>query len=82
MQKARLYADHVNAIHIAISQIGSCAEVARMCAIKPQMVSQWRNGTRPVSPRCALVIEADPRVTVTRFDLCPSVFGEAPQKVA
>jgi len=47
-----------------------------MCGIKPQMVSQWRSGARPVSPRCALVIESDPRVTVTRFDLCPSVFGK------
>ena len=60
----------------AVEEIGSGADVARLCGIKPQMVSQWVHGIRPVSPRCALLIESHPKVTVTRYDLRPDVFGK------
>jgi DNA-binding transcriptional regulator YdaS (Cro superfamily) len=70
----------MNAIRLAVDQIGSGVETARMCRVKPQMVSQWLHGVRPVSPRCALLIAAHPKVTVTCNDLRPDVFGE-PQDI-
>lgn len=50
--------------------------MARELDVTPQAVSQWVNGHRPVPPRLALRIEE--LTGITRYELRPDIFGDAP----
>jgi DNA-binding transcriptional regulator YdaS (Cro superfamily) len=64
--------------------IASCdnskAIFARLVGVTPAMVWQWEKGRRPVPATRCVDIEQATGGTVTRYDLRPDVFGEAPAK--
>lgn len=54
-----------------LSKIDTNAGLARKLAVSPSLVSQWRNGTRPIPFERCPQIEAVTDGLVTRKDLCP-----------
>lgn len=67
----------MNAISLAVQKLeGGQAALARELKITPQAVNQWVTGRRPVPARLALRIEE--LTGVTRHDLRPDIFGDAP----
>ncbi len=54
-----------------LTTIETNAGLARILGVAPSLVSQWRNGVRPIPfERCA-EIEAATNGLVSRIDLCP-----------
>jgi DNA-binding transcriptional regulator YdaS (Cro superfamily) len=58
----------------AIEIVGTQREFARCLSISPGLVSQWKNGTRPVAANHCLAIEAVTKGAVKAKDLRPDVF--------
>jgi DNA-binding transcriptional regulator YdaS (Cro superfamily) len=56
----------------AIELIGSQAELARRLGVRPQLISQWTKGKRPLPPTRAAQIEELTGGHVTRADLLPN----------
>jgi DNA-binding transcriptional regulator YdaS (Cro superfamily) len=58
--------------------------IAEACGVSPQAVRHWANGTRkpPCDREQVERIEAVTNYQVTRHDLRPDVFGEAPAEAA
>ena len=68
-----------NALIIAaVAAVGSQTELARRIGCSQVFVHQMQHGTRKVSPRLCLPIERATGGAVTRYDLRPDIFGEAP----
>jgi DNA-binding transcriptional regulator YdaS (Cro superfamily) len=55
----------------AIELIGSQAELARRLGVRPQLISQWTQGKRPLPPIRAAQIEELTEGQVTRLQLLP-----------
>lgn len=66
----------------AIEIVGSQADLARLLETTPSFVNQWATGKRPMPARFAIPIERATNGAVTRYDLCPDVFGAPPQAAA
>lgn len=58
---------------------GGTVALARKVGVRPATVSEWVSGRRPVPAERCLSIERATNGSVTRYDLRPDVFGEAPQ---
>lgn len=69
---------HTSAIQIAVDRAGSQAALAKAISVPPALVWQWLNGRRPVAARHCIPIETATSGAVTRYDLRPDVFGQAP----
>ena len=67
-------------IELAIESVGTQVELAAAISVTPQAVSGWVNGKRPVPAERCIAIEEATGGNVTRYDLRPDVFGEAPAK--
>jgi DNA-binding transcriptional regulator YdaS (Cro superfamily) len=67
-------------IQRAVQTIGSNAGLATAIGVSPAMVSQWVNGVRPIAARHCLPIERATGAAVSRYELRPDVFGEAPEE--
>lgn len=59
-----------------VDRLGGTAAVAKMCDVRQASVSEWRKRGIPVT-RC-LALEAACGGAVTRYEMRPDVFGEAP----
>lgn len=57
-------------------EIDTNAGLARKLEVAPSLVSQWRNGTRPVPFERCPQIESVTGGLVTRKDLCPGNWHE------
>lgn len=69
----------MDALDRAITELGTQEKLAAALGIKSPSVSEWRKrGSIPVE-RCA-AIETATHGNVTRYELRPDVFGEAPTK--
>ena len=68
-------------IQKAVAILGSQTALAKKLGVVPQAVQQWVASGKPSIKRC-LAIEQATGGQVTRFDLRPDVFGEAPSKAA
>lgn len=66
-------------IQKAIDAAGGQASLARAIKVKSQVVWQWADGRRPVPAHHCLAIEQAAKGEVTRYDLRPDVFGDAPK---
>lgn len=54
------------------------SKLARDLNVSPQAVQQWVKANRVPAGRC-LAVEAATNGAVSRYDLRPDVFGEAPE---
>lgn len=70
---------HKTHIHRAIDALGGQRPLADAISVSPAMVWQWAKGVRPVASRHCIAIETATKGKVTRYELCPDVFGEAPK---
>jgi len=61
----------MNSLHQAIRYVGSQAELARRLGVRPQLISQWKSGKRPIPPARAAQIEEITQGEVKRQDLLP-----------
>jgi DNA-binding transcriptional regulator YdaS (Cro superfamily) len=68
----------MNAIERACVAAGGQVALARVVGVRPQAVSQWVTGSRPVPAKRCLASEEATGRQVTRYDLRPDVFGAAP----
>ncbi len=65
----------------AIKIVGTQKKLALNLGLKTQgQVSSWVRGRRPVPAVHCLKIEVLTSAQVTRYDLCPEVFGKKPAK--
>jgi len=64
----------------AINAAGSQSALSQFLGVHPAFVSQWATGRRPVPGRWCIPIEQATGGAVTRHDLRPDIFGEAPTK--
>lgn len=55
----------------AVNLAGTKKELARLAGVKPQTLHQWINGTRPVPPARAILIEKGLDSKVKKEWLCP-----------
>ncbi|HET7592549.1 MAG TPA: helix-turn-helix domain-containing protein [Rhodanobacteraceae bacterium] len=62
----------------AAEKLGSHRGLATAAGVTAGMVSQWVNGVRPVAAHHCIRIEQATQGAVTRYELRPDVFGEAP----
>lgn len=62
----------------AIRHVGGQAEMARRIDVPVAMVWQWSKGLRPIPSKHCIPIERATNGAVTRYDLRPDVFGDAP----
>lgn len=67
-------------IERAVAEIGSQSALAKAIGVAPAMVWQWCDGRRPVPAHRCVPIEEATQGKVTRYELRPDVFGEAPVK--
>ncbi|MET0332579.1 MAG: helix-turn-helix domain-containing protein [Dyella sp.] len=67
------------AIQVATKLAGGQAALARAVGVTQPLVWQWCAGRRPVAPQHCIKIEESTKGQVTRYDLRPDVFGEAPK---
>lgn len=58
--------------------VGNPSRMAKMLGVSGPTVYQWIDGQRPIPPRWCIPIEQATAGAVTRYDLRPDVFGEAP----
>jgi DNA-binding transcriptional regulator YdaS (Cro superfamily) len=65
-------------IQTAVAIVGGQSSLARAIKVTQGMVWQWCANIRPVAPGRCIDIERATDGAVTRFDLRPDVFGEAP----
>lgn len=63
----------------AIDQMGSQVALARKLKISPQAVGQWVSGITRITAERAIQIERATGGAVTRAELRPDLFAEAPQ---
>jgi len=63
----------------AIDIAGGVTALANAIGARQTLVSQWRMGHRPISPKWCLPIEDATSGQVTRYDLRPDIFGEPTQ---
>lgn len=68
-----------NPLDRVIDILGSQEELAAVLGIKSPSISGWRQRNKVPSERC-LAIEQATGGQVTRYDLRPDVFGNAPVK--
>ncbi|WP_414617122.1 transcriptional regulator [Zhongshania sp.] len=61
--------------------VGSQTELAKRIGMKKQFLSQLAKGERPVPSRWGIPIERATAGQVTRYELCPEVFGSAPASI-
>jgi DNA-binding transcriptional regulator YdaS (Cro superfamily) len=61
-----------------IEIVGTQEELAARLGIKSPSISGWRNRNKVPSERC-IAIEQATKGEVTRYELRPDVFGEAPK---
>lgn len=66
----------MNALERAIEIVGSQAKLAEIVGVSPMAVTQWKIRGVPAG-RC-IPIEQAVGAVVTRYELRPDVFGEAP----
>lgn len=66
----------------AIEVVGSQSELARLIDVTPQFLGQLVNGDRPVPAKRCIAIEFATDGKVTRYQLRPDVFGDAPDRAA
>ena len=73
----------MSTIERAVGIIGSQSAIARLLGgkVRPQHVSYWVSVGRVPAEHCR-AIEAATDGRVTRYQLRPDVFGEAPEKAA
>lgn len=71
-------------IQKAIDHFGSAASLARGLDVAPQMITQWKDGSRPIPAERALEIERATGGAVTCEELRPDIdWSRAePQKAA
>ncbi|HEY6021834.1 MAG TPA: helix-turn-helix domain-containing protein [Candidatus Paceibacterota bacterium] len=69
------------ALNTAISILGGVTELANAIGVSSQVVTNWRARGRVPAEWCRAVEEST-KGGVTRYDLRPDVFGEAPEKAA
>lgn len=69
-------------IAAAVASAGSQTELARRIGCSQVFVHQMVHGLRGVSARLCLPIERATNGAVTRYDLRPDIFGEAPDGAA
>ncbi len=65
-------------IATAVAAVGSQTELAHRIGCSQVFVHQMLRGRRAVSARLCLPIERATGGAVTRYDLRPDIFGEAP----
>jgi DNA-binding transcriptional regulator YdaS (Cro superfamily) len=80
LTKRQLWVENANAMNkTAIERVfeivGSEAEVARRLQVSAEAVRKWKRQVPPVRAR---QLEELTRGEVTRYDLCPDVFGDPP----
>jgi len=68
------------AISEAIKLFPSKSEFCRSIGMSPQFLPQILSGKRPLPPRFAIQIERATNCRVTRYELRPDIFGEAPEE--
>lgn len=73
---------NTEAIKRAVAELGGNSKLAQAIHVAPALVSQWVNGVRPVAARHCIPIEQATSGAVTRYDLLPDVFGDAPETKA
>lgn len=68
-------------IHQVIDIVGGQTKLAAICGVTPQAVHKWVNADRVPADK-VLVIEGAVGGQITRYQLRPDVFGEAPAELA
>jgi DNA-binding transcriptional regulator YdaS (Cro superfamily) len=58
--------------------VGNPSRLAKTLGVTGPTVYQWIDGSRPIPSRWCIPIEQATGGAVTRYDLRPDVFGEAP----
>lgn len=71
----------MNAIERAIEIAGGPSALAAILATSPSVVGNWRLRKKAPPDRCIAIEEATDG-KVTRYDLRPDVFGDAPETKA
>jgi DNA-binding transcriptional regulator YdaS (Cro superfamily) len=66
-----------NPLQAAIDALGSQQALADALLIRPPSITEWKQRGRVPAERC-LAIEKATGGKVTRYDLRPDVYGEAP----
>ncbi len=66
------------AMRKAVELIGGNVKVARCLGVHPSFISQLATGHRLVPCKYVQIIENATQGAVTRYDLRPDVFGDAP----
>ena len=69
-------------IERAVEALGGMSELAQAICVTRPLVYQWVKRLRPVAAKHCLPIESATNGAVTRYELRPDVFGEAPEKAA
>lgn len=72
----------LESIRAAAAQFETVAAFAKALDLKPPTVHQWLDGSRNVPAGQCLKIEEVTKQRVTRYDLCPRVFGPRPKAAA
>lgn len=67
-----------SAIKRAVEIVGSQSLLAKAIGAHKVLVNQWVLGQRPIPARWCIPIEQATGGAVTRYQLRPDVFGEAP----
>lgn len=70
------------AINVAAQEFDTVAAFARALGVKGPTVHQWLDGSRRVPAGRCLKIEEVTGQRVTRYELCPEVFGQKPREAA
>jgi DNA-binding transcriptional regulator YdaS (Cro superfamily) len=68
----------MNALEHAIRIVGSETMLAEAIGVSKQAVNHWKLGRRPISPERCIAIERATAGEVTRGELRPDIFGQAP----
>lgn len=68
----------ISPIKKAIEAAGGARRLADEIGVHPSLVSQWATDRRPMAARHAIPVEKATGGAVTRHELCPDVFGPAP----
>lgn len=78
-RKRSVYSPAMDGIDRAIQVAGTAAKLAGLVGVVPMTVTQWRRRGQVPAERCR-AIEAATNGEVTRYQLRPDVFGEAPDR--
>lgn len=68
----------MEAIKRAVEIMGAQNRLADAVGVSKAFVNQWMKGDRPVPAERCRAIESATNGAVTRYELRPDVFGEAP----